>query len=508
MKVSEEIMDILKAYDDTRSLRAAAEQCGCSPHTVKRYVELRAQGRLGDRVKRPRESIIEPFRPHLEEWVADSGGRVRGDVCFQRLRRLNYKGSYRTVRRALAEIKRTWRKDHRRILRPWITEPGKWAQWDWGEGPRVNGERSYLFCAWLAFSRYRVVIPARDTRLPTLIACLDRAMRAFGGAPSYWLTDNPRTVTTTHVAGIDVRHPDLARVGRHYGCRILACQPHDPQSKGGSEATVKIAKADIVPTDANLLGAYASWEELEDGCEAFLVMVNNREHSVTCRVPNQVLAEEREVLHPLPSEPFTAAFGVTRRVTDMAVVNFGRARYSVPHRFAEESVWVREEGGELVIVADDDGLREVARHPLRDRGQASIDKSHYGREPEGPLNRRPRPRNDVEKEFLAIGPNAERWLRAAAACGTPKLPAMLAEIVDVSRLAGKEDVDLALGVAAECERFGFGDIASIAAAASLGPMYRADGESFLQGGTGAWKDFGQNGHDRGENADDCGETDR
>ena len=494
MKVSEEIMDILKAYDDTRSLRAAAEQCGCSPHTVKRYVELRARGRLGDKVKRPRGSIVEPYRPHLEEWVAESGARVRGDVCFERLQGLGYRGSYRTVRRALAEIKRAFRKRNRRIFRPWLTRPGKWAQWDWGEGPRVNGARSYLFCAWLAFSRYRVVMPARNTRLPTVIACLDRSMRAFGGVPDHWLTDNPRTVTSAYVAGIDVRHPDLAAVARHYGCRILACRPHDPQSKGGSEATVKIARADIVPTDANLLGAYASWEELEDGCAAFTAAVNGREHQVTCRVPAQVLAEEREVLHPLPRDPYAAAFEVTRRVTDMAVVNFGRARYSVPNRYCDESVWVREEGGELVIVADDgDGPIEVARHRLKGRGQAAIDKSHYDREPEGPLNRKVRPANDVEKEFLDIGPNAERWLRAAAARGASKLPAKLVEIVDLSRLAGREDVDLSLGVAAQCERFGFGDIAAIVAAASPGPMYRADGDSFLQGGTNAWKDFGQSG---------------
>ena len=37
-------------------------------------------------------SIIKPFRPYLEEWVADSGGRVRGDVCFQKLQRLGYRG--------------------------------------------------------------------------------------------------------------------------------------------------------------------------------------------------------------------------------------------------------------------------------------------------------------------------------------------------------------------------------------------------------------------------------
>jgi transposase len=30
--------------------------------------------------------------------------------------------------------------------------------------------------------------------MPTLISCLDRSMRAFGGVPTYLLTDNERTV--------------------------------------------------------------------------------------------------------------------------------------------------------------------------------------------------------------------------------------------------------------------------------------------------------------------------
>jgi hypothetical protein len=38
----------------------------------------------------------------------------------------------------------------------------------------------------------------------------------------------------------------------HYGVMIATCVPADPQSKGGSEATVRIAKADLVPTDYNL----------------------------------------------------------------------------------------------------------------------------------------------------------------------------------------------------------------------------------------------------------------
>ena len=71
---------------------------------------------------------------------------------------------------------------HRRRYRPWVPEPGMWCQWDWGEGPRVGGRRTSLFCAWLAWSRFRVVIPTWDRTLGTLIACLDATLRRLGGA--------------------------------------------------------------------------------------------------------------------------------------------------------------------------------------------------------------------------------------------------------------------------------------------------------------------------------------
>jgi hypothetical protein len=64
-----------------------------------------------------------------------------------------------------------------------------WLQWDWGEGPRVRGRRTQLFAAWLAWSRFRVVIPVWDQQLGTLTWCIDQALRAVGGAPTYLLTD-------------------------------------------------------------------------------------------------------------------------------------------------------------------------------------------------------------------------------------------------------------------------------------------------------------------------------
>ena len=113
--------------------------------------------------------------------------------------------------------------------------------------------KTVLFCAWLAWSRFRVVLALRDKTLPTVFAALDVTFRLLGGVPTYVLTDNEKTVTVEHVAGIAVRNPQLVAFGRHYGVTVHTCEPADPASKGGVEATVKIAKADLVPTDTNLL---------------------------------------------------------------------------------------------------------------------------------------------------------------------------------------------------------------------------------------------------------------
>jgi transposase len=144
----------------------------------------------GEPAERPK--LIDPFLPKIEELVEHSEGKIRADVVHAKLTAIGYTGSDRTVRRAVAQVKINFRRGRRRVYRPWIPGPGMWAQWDWGKRPDVAGRGMNLFCAWLGWSRTRVVIPTWDRTMPTLIGCLDRAMRVFGGAPTYWLTDNER----------------------------------------------------------------------------------------------------------------------------------------------------------------------------------------------------------------------------------------------------------------------------------------------------------------------------
>jgi transposase len=244
-KSDREIMEILEAFDLTRCTWSAAQLVGCDAKTVARYVAVRDGG--ADPLVAPRRPrLIDPFLAKVEELVDRSEARIRADKVHERLVAMGFTGDERTTRRAVAEIKAGWRDGHRRRYRPWVPEPGMWLQFDWGEGPRIAGRRTQLFCAWLAWSRFRVVIPAWDQTLGTLVACLDATLRRLGGAPTYLLTDNAKTVTIEHVAGVPVRHPEMVATGRHYGCKVETCVPHDPESKGGAEATVKIAKRDLV----------------------------------------------------------------------------------------------------------------------------------------------------------------------------------------------------------------------------------------------------------------------
>jgi hypothetical protein len=88
-----------------------------------------------------------------------------------------------------------------------------------------------------------------------------------------------------------------------------------------------------------------------------------RIHAATRRIPAKALAEELSFLHAIPAEPYTAAFGESRRVGWSSTISFRGARFSVPHRLCDTRVWVRQGAGEVIIAAGEGrAVTEVARH--------------------------------------------------------------------------------------------------------------------------------------------------
>lgn len=489
-------MEILEAFDLTRCAHSAAVLSGVDEKTVARYVAIRDEG--CDPLARPRRArSIDPFMGKIEELVDKSQGKIRADVVHQRLLAMGFEGTDRSTRRAVAEAKAAFKAGHRRKYRPWLPEPGMWLQFDWGEGPRVNGRRTQLFCVWLAWSRFRVVIPSWDQTLGSLVLGIDVTLRRIGGAPTYLLTDNPRTVTVDRIAGLPVRHPEVVAAGRHYGCKVETCEPFDPESKGGAEHTVKIAKADLVPTTANLLPEYSSFTELADACWSWCERVNARPHRETGVAPIVRLGVERAHLHVLPADPHAIALGEERLVGDDQTIRWGSVRYSTPDGHQGQKVWCRVAGEELVVTGRNPrGLAEIARHALSTPGNPRILDEHYPHHAGGdlPRVRKLRPRTVEEIAFLDLGEGARRWLTEASAAGVARIRAKMTRALELAALTGADAVEEALGVAAVAGRFDDGDLASIldhlARFSHLAEVVRADEAHSVQPGTAGWGRFG------------------
>ena len=280
-----------------------------------------------------------------------------------------------------------------------------------------------------------MVLPSWDQGLGSLTACLDRALRVIGGAPAYLLTDNAKTVTIEHVAGIPVRHPDMVALGRHYGCKVETCRPFDPESKGGTEATVKIAKADLVPAEANLREEYASFAELEADCDAWCERVNARIHRESAAVPAERLAAELAHLHPLPAEPYVLALGEERLVNDDQTIR-SVVRYSTPPGHVGDRVCAGCTGpswSSWPATARAWPRSPAIACPRRAvRGSAmSITRTIRAGTGRGSPVHVP---DRAEQAFLELGEGARRWLIEAGAAGAQRVRAKMARAVE--RLAG------------------------------------------------------------------------
>jgi hypothetical protein len=242
MLPKERQMQVLEAYDLTRSFRAAGQLTGVDHHTVARVVTARALGQSVDD-QSIRSKVADAFAEKIVEWIERSGGKVRADVVHEKLRAMGYAGSERTTRRVVASLKANYNRQNHRIYKPWITEPGMWLQYDFGADPVIEGVATILFCAWLAWSRFRVIIPLGNRSLPSVIYALDKAFRLIGGAPTYVFCENvPRNIfaeddprkSIEEFEGVHVRvHPvrELLR-GDCLGVEVVGGPEHGDEEFG------------------------------------------------------------------------------------------------------------------------------------------------------------------------------------------------------------------------------------------------------------------------------------
>jgi transposase len=402
----------------------------------------------------------------ITERVRTTDGRISAKRLLPLAQAAGYTGSARQFRRAVAETKAAWR-TQRRTYRPWVPVPGEHLVIDWG----TEGDRQ-IFCAVLAWSRYRFVRFAADQKQATTLRLLAECFEELGGVPAVVLADRMACLRAGVVANVVVPHPEYVRFATHYGFRPDFCEAADPESKGVVEALVGYAERDlVVPSIPD--GGWPDLASANQAARAWCADVNGRVHSETAAVPRERLITERRVVRPLPALRPPLRQGELRKVDRLGTIRFGSARYLVPQDFVGMQVEVVAEAGTICIRH---AGAEVIRHAVVAPGEVAGGDVLRG-------DRRPvrgvRPRTATEIAFLGMGATAEAFLRAAAAAGTARLASELSAILDLEAGWGRERLLAALDRAVRFRRCKAADLRAILAAGAGLPTPERAGEALV-----------------------------
>ncbi|RLD03270.1 MAG: IS21 family transposase [Chloroflexi bacterium] len=395
--------EIHKLNSEKLSRRAIARRLGIHRRTVRKA--LAYTDRPPKRSSRNRGSIIDPFRgwtlAKLQQYPELKSPRI-----FEMLKERGYEGGLSLVRQTVAQL----RPSTKRAYQTQHFEPGESAQVDWGtwEYLDVTGGRRRIsfFSMVLCHSRLLYVEFFLGTAMEFWLQAHRHAMEYFGGVPGKVVVDNCKTAVLKARTATEspVLNPYYQSFADHYGFDIIACDPYQPNQKGGVENTIGYIRTSFLggrePTSVEAMNASAqNW---------LVKTANCRVHGTTNRKPREHFeAAEKDILIPLPRSPHACSAVTTVTSKCTCRIHFDSNIYSVGSDYASTR---------LILHADIDRIRLftpdgtfVCEH-LRsyEYKQEVIDPEHIRQL----IATNRHSRNEVQiKAFLTLGSAAATYLQ-------------------------------------------------------------------------------------------------
>ncbi len=344
-----------------KSKREIARELGISRVTV-----TRALGEPVDRVpaRRSRPSMVDPYRPQIEQWLADGLSVVRMLELVRSDEERPFTGGRSifgdTVLRIRQEVERT----QADVPVRFEGLPGEYLQVDWGEIRRFPfrnqrpATRYFLACR-LKHSRWSWVRWTSDMRQDTLLRGLIACFCALGWVPWVLIFDNMATVTSGRDAvGEPIWTPALAQIAAEFGFHPQACAPAAGNQKGSVESLVKWVKGNFLPGRK-----FADDADLQQQNEEWVAAANTRPSAATGLAPLALLPTEAAKGGGLPPTAHDYGMLRTARVTRESLVHVLGNRYSVPVEQVGLAITVRVHQDRVVLWRDATLVAEHRRAP-------------------------------------------------------------------------------------------------------------------------------------------------
>jgi transposase len=366
------LMMILELHRQGLKVSAIARQLGIDRKTVRRYIARGLEPpTYGPRPAQQRST--DPFLPYLRGRLTAFPG-LTAVRLWRELRDRGYAGGYTAVKRAVRGV----RPDPVASFEVrFETAPGEQAQVDlarfeveFTDEPGVK-RIVWLFSLVLGYSRLiwgRFVV---HQDMQSVLRCHIAALEAIGGAPREILYDRMKTaVIGEDPDGLVIYNRALLDLARHNGFQPRACRPYRAKTKGKVERPFRYIREDF------FLGAsFRNLDDLNAQLRHWLdTVANPRVHATTQRVVNEVFAEEKPTLKPLPLAPYRAVLKLERRVSHEGMVSIGGNLYSVPDTTRRRVLDVHVLADAIQIF--EDGMLVATHMPLEGRDQKRLDPAH------------------------------------------------------------------------------------------------------------------------------------
>jgi transposase len=357
-----------------KSQRQIAQQLGYSRTTVGRVL---AEPVNKEPARRARSSIVDPYRPQIEQWLKDGLSIVR----MLELARADPEHPFAGGRSTFNDRVRAIRAEQQRAAIDVAVRfeglPGEYLQVDWGEirrFPFTHQEPAtrYCLCCRLKYSRFSWLRWTDNMRQETLLRGLVDCFRVLGFVPWVLIFDNMKTVTTGRdAADQPIWHPTLLQLAAEFDFHPEACAIGRGNQKGTVESLVKWVKGNFLAgrdfaDDADLAAQGTDWT----------TMANTRPSAATGIPPIDRLAEEAAKGGTVPPTAYHYGFLQSARVTTESLIHVSGNAYSVPMAHVGTTLTVRVHQERLVAFHDTTQVASHRRSP-DGAGERIIDPAHF-----------------------------------------------------------------------------------------------------------------------------------
>jgi len=300
MLAKESQVEISILHRQGKGIREIARETGLSRNTVRLVLRGKSDEIYGPRLARPKK--LDAHEEYIAQRLASAGDRgLAATVLLREIKERGYDGGISQLKLLLAKLRPP------QVAQPVVrfeTEPGQQLQIDFVVFRR--GEQPLrAFTASLGYSRMSYVEFVDNERVETWIACLERALIAFGGVPKSILSDNPKAIVLERNAYADGRHrfhPMFNDFAHHYGFAVKLCQPYRAQTKGKverfhrylRESFYRPLQSRLSPLDLDVVTANGEVRVWLD------TVANIRVHATLKERPRDRFDREKPSMSPLP----------------------------------------------------------------------------------------------------------------------------------------------------------------------------------------------------------------